>query len=246
MLAGEKEGGEKQVAISAWTFAESDASSRCGHCDNCQRSPEEVVHKDVTLQAWQLVKIAKALNDSGENVTLESLAALARGNVSRKTRQGQTRENHKLYLEEVAGGEVDMTRDDIEHLLVDLVLQGYLEEKYRTTPYLTDVFVECGPRASVLSQHTQQSLATEHDLKIESVFRRKERKSKVSREKSKASARSKAKGKRRRSTTDSEDGEDELYDDDDDDNVEGKTGPPMSAGRMIKENNLDVLVLSDN
>ncbi|KAG6875092.1 hypothetical protein C0993_010916, partial [Termitomyces sp. T159_Od127] len=133
---------------------------------------------------------------------------------------------------------------DIEHLLVDLVLQGYLEEKYWTTPYLTDVYVECGPRASVLSRHTQQSLATAHDLKIESVFRRKVRKSKVSK-KSKVPASSKAKDKWRRSTTDSKDSVVELYDCDDD-NVEGKKGPPMSAGRMIKENNRDVLVLSDN
>ncbi|KAG6899929.1 hypothetical protein C0993_005231 [Termitomyces sp. T159_Od127] len=226
-----------EVAISAWTTAESDALSRCGHCDNCKRSPEEVVHKDVTLQAWQLVKIAKAVNDSGANVTLKYLADLARGNAGgayevsrRKAGKGQTREKYKLDLEEVAGGEVYMSKDevtqDIEHLLVDLVLRGYLKEKYLQTPYSTNVYVECGPRASILYRHTQQSLETAHDLKIESVFRRKERKSKVSK-KSKASARSKAKGKRRKSTTDSEDSEDELYDDEDDDNVEVAAEAPV-------------------
>lgn len=91
--------------------------SRCGHCDNCKRSPEEVVRKDVTLQAWQLVKIAKALYDSGANVTLNTLATLARGNaggqfeVSREKAKGKTKEKHKLDLKEVAGGEVDLTKD---------------------------------------------------------------------------------------------------------------------------------------
>ncbi|KAG6878938.1 hypothetical protein C0992_006474 [Termitomyces sp. T32_za158] len=300
-----------EVAISAWTTAESDALSRCGHCDNCKRSPEEVVRKDVTLQAWQLVKIAKALNDSGANVTLNSLATLARGNAGgafevsrRKTGKGKMKEKHKLDLEEVAGGEVDLTKEEIEHLLVDLLLLRYLKEKYQQTAYSTNVYVACGPYASILSRHTQQSLANAHDLKIEAVFWRRVRKPRVSGEKSKAPLSSKAAGKRRRNSTDSEDNERESIDvdlDDDDDDGEvvtearvrhslrqatfkprnfvitvedtdsdddleddewsisfRKKGPPpkkprisagndLSAhGKIIKENDHEVWVLSDN
>ncbi|KAG6862899.1 hypothetical protein C0991_009575, partial [Blastosporella zonata] len=106
-----------QVAISAWTTAESDALTRCGHCDNCSRTADDVIHKNVTRQAWQLVKIAKALNESGANVTLNSLAALARGNaggsyeVSSRKGKGKTKEKQKLDLDEVAGGEVKLRKD---------------------------------------------------------------------------------------------------------------------------------------
>ncbi|KNZ74262.1 ATP-dependent DNA helicase Q-like 2 [Termitomyces sp. J132] len=223
MVAGEKEGTDKlyamlkfaqnldecrktqfanyfsiasEVAISAWTTAESDALSRCFR---------------------------------GANVTLNNLATLARGNlggefeVQGKGGKGKMKEKQKLDLEEVAGGKVDLTKDEIEHILVDLLLKEYLAEKYWTTSYSTNVYIVCGPLAPILFRHTQRSLANARDVIFESVFRRKARKSKGSGEKSKSPSNTKAAGKRKRDTTDSEDDERETIDIDEDvDNDNGE------------------------
>lgn len=74
------------------------------------------MHNDVTFEAWQLVKIVKALNESGEAVTLNFLADLARRNAKRTISQrnagkGKMKEKQKLDLDHVAGGKVDLTRD---------------------------------------------------------------------------------------------------------------------------------------
>lgn len=187
---------------------------------------------------------------------------------------------------------------EIEHLLIDLLILKYLGEKYLPTAYSTNVYIICGQFASILLGHTKQSLENAPDLKIESVFRRKIRKTR-----GKAPLSSKAAGKKRRNATDSDDDErenievdlcdqDDDYDDEkeavrhslpqavltqrrfvltmedtdsDEDTADNdwsvsfrKKGPPpkkprisatnslSSYGKIIEENNREVLVLSDD
>ncbi|GLB39373.1 putative ATP-dependent DNA helicase [Lyophyllum shimeji] len=224
-----------QLAMSAWTTGESDALSRCGHCDNCTRPAEQIDRRDVTFQAWQLVKITEALNQDGANITLNSLAALARGKAggayeaSRggggKKGKGKTKEKQMLDLNAVAGGEVDLTKDEIEHLLVQLLVQQYLEEKYQQTAYATNVYITRGPLAPRLSRHTAESLKNAPGMQIECIFRQKVKKPKTNGKtapKVKKLSSSVPAGKRKRGVFDSDDEREEidLFVDDSDDDSE--------------------------
>ncbi|KAG5652677.1 hypothetical protein H0H81_004114 [Sphagnurus paluster] len=217
-----------QLAMSAWSTGDSDALAQCGHCDNCTRGPEEVECKDVTVQAWQLVKITQALNNEGANITLNSLAALARGNgggAYEVTRGGKTgkgkgkaKEKQTLDLDAIAGGTVDLTKDEIEHLLVELIIKQYLAEKYQQTAYSTNVYVTGGPIAPALSRHTRESIATARGVNVEYAFRKRPTKAKA---KAPSSSRKpgSSTGKRKRVAPDSDDDEHEeidIFQDDDD------------------------------
>ena len=107
--------------MSSWTTGDSDALTPCGHCDNCTRPARDVDRKDVTLEAWQLLKILTAVEQDGGNLTLNMLAGLARGagggmyDVShgggKKNGKGKTKEKVALDLDDVAGGVVELTKD---------------------------------------------------------------------------------------------------------------------------------------
>lgn len=107
--------------MSSWTTGDSDALTRCGHCDNCTRPAGEVDRRDVTLEAWQLLKIATAVEQDGGSLTLNMLAGLARGvgggayevshGSGRKNGKGKSKEKMAMDLDSVAGGAVDLTKD---------------------------------------------------------------------------------------------------------------------------------------
>ncbi|KAF8330962.1 P-loop containing nucleoside triphosphate hydrolase protein, partial [Amanita rubescens] len=67
-----------QLHKSSWTTDDLDASQPCGHCDNCKRPPENVETRDVTEDAWKLMKVLKAVQN--QPMTLKRLTSLARGN----------------------------------------------------------------------------------------------------------------------------------------------------------------------
>jgi ATP-dependent DNA helicase Q1 len=112
-----------QLSMSSWTTGDADVLTRCGHCDNCTRSAGDIDRKDVTLEAWQLLKITAAVQQDGVNLTLNMLAGLARGagggvyevshNSGGKMGKGKAKEKEKLTmdLDDIAGGVVDLTRD---------------------------------------------------------------------------------------------------------------------------------------
>ena len=87
---------------------------RCGHCDNCLRDADSIERRDVTLPAWQLLKILQAVQQQGGRLTLGKLATLARGGTKGvyETSKGKKRqtENLKIDLDTVAGGSVDMSK----------------------------------------------------------------------------------------------------------------------------------------
>jgi len=106
------------LSVASWSTAETGALDRCGHCDNCKRDGDEdsVERRDVTLAAWQLLKILQAVRQQGGKLTLGKLAALARGNAKGAyevtTMKGRKRETETLTidLDTVAGGAVEMSK----------------------------------------------------------------------------------------------------------------------------------------
>jgi ATP-dependent DNA helicase Q1 len=108
-----------QLSMSSWTTDDSDALARCGHCDNCTRAPEILDHRDMTTEAWQILKIVEAVKRSGGCLTLTQLAELARGagggayevTSRRGGRRGNERSKEKLDLDAVAGGNVDLSKE---------------------------------------------------------------------------------------------------------------------------------------
>jgi ATP-dependent DNA helicase Q1 len=107
--------------MSSWTTGDSDALTRCGHCDNCTRPPEDIDRRNVTLEAWQLLKIVTVVEKDKGNLTLNMIATLARGNgggvyeVTHGGRgrkgKGKTKEKLGLDLDDIAGGKVDLSKD---------------------------------------------------------------------------------------------------------------------------------------
>jgi ATP-dependent DNA helicase Q1 len=58
----------------------------------------------------------------------------------------------------------------IEHLIVRLLTQEYLQEEYHETSYCRVVYVAPGPLAARLSYHTRQSIKGEVKGKLEFLF----------------------------------------------------------------------------
>ena len=82
----------------AWETEEVGANDNCGHCDNCTRPPETVSERDVTVETWQILRVAEHLE---KPVTLAQLAKLVRG-----VRAGIT---HNLDLDVLIGGKVSLS-----------------------------------------------------------------------------------------------------------------------------------------
>lgn len=116
-----------------------DALERCGHCDNCTRPLGDVDQKDVTVEAWQILKIVDSVKRQGGRLTHNGLGDLARGmgggafDVGSGKGKGKTKEKQTLNLDEIAGGKVGLSRDvgtrcmmlcTVSDLLVLFVLSG--------------------------------------------------------------------------------------------------------------------------
>lgn len=74
------------LSANAWDTAATLTSSStagslttCGICDNCTRDESAVVTKDVTLDAWRIVKILQAVDREDGRVTVGAAADLVRG-----------------------------------------------------------------------------------------------------------------------------------------------------------------------
>lgn len=104
--------------MASWTTEDESALQRCGHCDNCTRVPDTIERKNVTLESWQLLKIATAVHRSGGKLTVSMLAGLARGaaggayEIPRGGKgKSKAKEKVDLDLDTVAGGTVDLSKD---------------------------------------------------------------------------------------------------------------------------------------
>nr|XP_031858167.1 uncharacterized protein CI109_006409 [Kwoniella shandongensis]KAA5525239.1 hypothetical protein CI109_006409 [Kwoniella shandongensis] len=145
------------LSASAWDNADSLSSSggsttTCGICDNCTRSPESIITKDVTVESWKILKIAQIVQSEGGRVTLANLGDLVRGlgggtfgvvgggEEGRRKKRKLTGEKGQLSLDEV-GGKVTMGKDDTEMLLMHLLLLGYLRDSYHATAFSVNVYI---------------------------------------------------------------------------------------------------------
>ncbi|KAF5351184.1 hypothetical protein D9756_008189 [Leucocoprinus leucothites] len=153
------------LSISSWTTEDQDALERCGHCDNCTRPPETIERRNVSLHTWQLLKIAYHVHRIGGKATVNMLAGLAKNagggafDVSSGGR-GKRKEKEKvnLDLDNIAGGTVDLPRDDIEHLIIHLLTKGYFKEEYQQTAYSANVYVVPGGLANRFIHETRENI----------------------------------------------------------------------------------------
>ena len=67
-----------------WSTHDTDGGKRCGHCNNCLRPPESIEKQDVTLAAWQLLKLVDNTKQNGALLTFAELVKVARGNKNQK------------------------------------------------------------------------------------------------------------------------------------------------------------------
>lgn len=170
------------LSMASWTTNESDAMDRCGHCDNCTRPPANVEHKDVTVEAWQILKILEAVEGSGGRLTIAGLSDLSRGlgGGSFETGGGGKRRNAKekiqIDYDSVAGGKVRLSKDDMESLIVQMLVLRYLEEAFSSTAYTVNVYVAPGNQALRLTRFTREDIVNGGGPRIQCSFRRHGRK----------------------------------------------------------------------
>lgn len=73
--------------------------------------------KDVTLEAWQILKIVESVQAQGGRITQNALGDLARGlgggGFEATAGQGKrkAKEKHTLDINQVAGGKITLSRD---------------------------------------------------------------------------------------------------------------------------------------
>lgn len=173
-----------ELAISSWSTEERDALTPCGHCDNCLRPEEELSRRDVTLAAWQVLKVLDFVVDKGGNVTTKKLASLARGaggcefegaggKRGRGRQQFSRKQKHNIDLDAVAGGPVQLSQDETEHLVVNLILKSYLQEAYCQTSYQTLVYLVRGQLSHRLLHLGREDVdRCRKEEKLEMTFRR--------------------------------------------------------------------------
>ncbi|KAF8213207.1 P-loop containing nucleoside triphosphate hydrolase protein [Mycena galopus ATCC 62051] len=211
-----------QLAMSSWATEDSDALAPCGHCDNCTRAADCFTRRDVTFEAWQVLKVADAVQHAGGQLTLTMLADLARGNGGgsygvgggRKGKgKGREKEKADMDLEVVCGGKVNLKKDEVESLLVELLVQRYLVEKYHSTAYTTVVYLMTGPLAMRLTRIPRDRVKTLQEPRIECSFRTVARKSKAKGAKASSSKGDSKSGKRKRQSQSSEEEEEPPEDD---------------------------------
>ncbi|KAJ8517624.1 hypothetical protein ONZ45_g5209 [Pleurotus djamor] len=177
-----------QLSMSSWSTKDVDALTPCGHCDNCarQEKPDSFSTKDVTEQAWQVLKVLDEVRRSGGRVTFSSLVDLVRG-LGKGTVDAQgggkgrkkDKEQIEVDVERVAGGKITFSKDvrcfqspsygfnvsdtpssfkETERLLIELLITGYLTEEYTNTAYTVNVYLKSGTRAIRLTRMTKEKL----------------------------------------------------------------------------------------
>uniref|UniRef100_D8QE93 ATP-dependent DNA helicase n=1 Tax=Schizophyllum commune (strain H4-8 / FGSC 9210) TaxID=578458 RepID=D8QE93_SCHCM len=171
-----------QVSESSWSTEEADVNDPCGSCDNCTRDPETYEEKDVTEQAWQVLRIAEEVKDRGVSITIKKLAEIARGlgggtvSSGTKRKKGKSSGPETIDIEDVAGGKVNMKQEDVESLIVQLLIDNYLREDFHATAYDIILYLKPGPLAGRLTRRPRDDLGNVRILHKFRVVKRKSKK----------------------------------------------------------------------
>ena len=107
------------------TYFDEPRTEPCGVCDRCQSPPPR--HADVSVWAAHAVQVVSDVYARGSRITLAALA-------------------DAVYA--AAKSDAALSRVDCECLVVQLVLDGYLGERFQATAYTVNMYVVPGPRAS--------------------------------------------------------------------------------------------------
>ncbi|KAL5498565.1 hypothetical protein ACEPAH_1919 [Sanghuangporus vaninii] len=172
------------LSMSAWGTAETDAHARCGHCDNCKRPPEAMERRDVTLPAWQILRVSQVIERMSGRVTMGMLADLVRGagggsfgavvgGRGRGKGKGGAKEKIGLDLDEIAGGKVQLGKEETEILIVQLFLSGHLGESFHSTAYSINVYVTPGLGALRITRYSREDVESGRGQRIQVTFLRK-------------------------------------------------------------------------
>ncbi|CCL98046.1 uncharacterized protein FIBRA_00040 [Fibroporia radiculosa] len=170
-----------QISMSSWSTEEKGALEPCGHCDNCTRGSDGFVRRDVRLPAWQILRVAEVAQQTGKRFTINQLASVARGRssgTSSAASKGKGKEKAGMDLDEIAGGAVELSNDDVEALCVDMLINGYLKEEYHSQSYGINVYVVAGAKAVRLSRFSREDIEQGKGPEMEYCFLKKSRKKK--------------------------------------------------------------------
>ncbi|WVF69876.1 hypothetical protein IAT40_004658 [Kwoniella sp. CBS 6097] len=173
------------LSASAWDHADSLSSSSgavttCGICDNCLRSAESIITKDVTLETWKILKVAQMVQREGGRVTLANLADLVRGlgggmfgvvggGEGKRGKRKMNGEKAQVDLHEV-GGKISLGKDDTEALLIHLLLLGYLTDSYHATAYAVNVYMIASDTAVRLTRLSLEDVQAGKGIKVDCTF----------------------------------------------------------------------------
>ncbi|THH20313.1 hypothetical protein EW146_g1014 [Bondarzewia mesenterica] len=122
------------LALSSWTTDGTDLLKPCGHCDNCTRLPDTFDEKDVTLDAWRILKVMQQLEHKGDKATMLQLSQLVRGN--------RGKGNNGADITAVPGGKVLLSNEETEILIIHLLISGYIQELCVPTAYKTTIYLK--------------------------------------------------------------------------------------------------------
>ncbi|KAI0824919.1 P-loop containing nucleoside triphosphate hydrolase protein [Trametes gibbosa] len=174
------------LSLNSWGTPEEDALTRCGHCDNCTRPPETTDRQDVRLPAWQLLRIAAAADRANQQLTMAQLCKLARGlrvAASGESAAGGARgrgggkrarqEKESVDVQEVAGGKVELTETQTEHLCVRMLLDGFFEMLFTPTAYTVNVYLKPSATAARFTRFSRAEIEQGKGPAFECVFLKK-------------------------------------------------------------------------
>ncbi|KAH7100070.1 ATP-dependent DNA helicase [Auriculariales sp. MPI-PUGE-AT-0066] len=201
------------LSLSAWGAA-TDAGERCGHCDNCVRDKDSVrADEDVTLDAWRVLRVVKHVADHDGRLTIANLADLARGagggafTTGKKGKRAQ--DKMSVNFNEVSGGKVPLSKDDVETLIIQLFTSNYLEEDYSSNMYTVNVYARLGTDSYRLLRRSQADIETGGGVRVRCDFLQHVKKSKKATGQ-RASTSGGTTGKRKRATA--ADADEETFD----------------------------------
>lgn len=152
-----------QLSVDAWTTQDKGALERCGHCDNCTRAPDSLARRDIRLAAWQILQAAELAERQSTRLTIGQLSDLVRSKkaatLSAKPKgRGKASTQVELDMADVAGGAVELSKEDTETLCVHLIISRYLQEDFHQTAYSVNVYVVVGPNAARLTRLSRSDI----------------------------------------------------------------------------------------